>query len=681
MDKRKNFSTDFDKLVDLSDLGSSQGSAKQNKPIFSQIGYFSINNTIPKNGSTQSNQQSPNPFTQSTSFNTSNAPKSNLSLFSINNNATPYEPKKPTPDPFADLTINNFLDTLNPTPQKSSSSSVSPDPIQKTEKQSAQNNQKVDLDTWNFDPLLSSSSFVSSKSKTPTVTQETNIFDPLATINPSKPDTSKSPEQKIPSFSQTPDPDFFFSWNDSNENQEPLSTTLPVSRQAQKQSEKSDYNLSYIIQKGYSIDQAKTALEISNDNIQDALLLLQQQEQILSTRGFSGALDRSENQSQVNTKPKQSNPDSFAQKTMSSAERIFNVPSSSNTSSLLKNASTWLESTFSSLNINKTQSSRPLFQNGSSRRNKNVSPNSHVDYTDQPYFKDSSSDSSDEEFSFDQKTARTQSQIQAPYTRSYITETNYLKDPKIRSQSPSSNLTFSSGISEYDFNSKNPTPKIEKSADLVDTEDLLFIDSTSSSRPSKSTVSSLSSAAHSYQSSPNPSLHQRTTVKSNISLSKQETAIKIPEISLSLFENILSQKKSANDAFKLGQYELALEKYSACIDQLPECSSFPENMHPYASLLLNNRAACYMKSGDLKSCISDSLLSSKISICFLTPSAQKNAFTLHSETLDFLNLHTKSLFRISSAYENLEKYQLALDSFNKLSALPIDQQSRHLVSE
>ncbi|XP_070533194.1 sperm-associated antigen 1-like [Ptychodera flava] len=98
-------------------------------------------------------------------------------------------------------------------------------------------------------------------------------------------------------------------------------------------------------------------------------------------------------------------------------------------------------------------------------------------------------------------------------------------------------------------------------------------------------------------------------------------------------ESVVILKNRGNELYKAGQYGEAIEKYSKAIDKLkPEKQQHAANL----GVLFSNRAACYSKTGDCRSCITDS-----------------------TTALELAPFSSKPLQRRAQAYETLEKYKEA----------------------
>jgi len=107
-------------------------------------------------------------------------------------------------------------------------------------------------------------------------------------------------------------------------------------------------------------------------------------------------------------------------------------------------------------------------------------------------------------------------------------------------------------------------------------------------------------------------------------------------------------KDEAGDLFRAGQYGAASDKYTAVIKRLTtKAQNDPNATYSHAlATLFNNRAACWLKSGNDKACIAD---------C--------------DRVLELKPLDVKALIRRASAYEHMEKYRLAFDDFRAAQAI------------
>jgi tetratricopeptide (TPR) repeat protein len=112
-------------------------------------------------------------------------------------------------------------------------------------------------------------------------------------------------------------------------------------------------------------------------------------------------------------------------------------------------------------------------------------------------------------------------------------------------------------------------------------------------------------------------------------------------------------RNEGNDKFKLGQFGDAEVAYTRALELLPEG-------HDHQVLLCNNRAVCRLKNGDYKKCIQDCDTAFGM--------AQQSGENSVSEgvTIQWRDQIIKSLSRKGEAFENIEKYKEALDTYNQL---------------
>lgn len=129
-----------------------------------------------------------------------------------------------------------------------------------------------------------------------------------------------------------------------------------------------------------------------------------------------------------------------------------------------------------------------------------------------------------------------------------------------------------------------------------------------------------------------------TSPYQNINTTKDDSKIIRSEADSGL-TRVDKLREEGNELFKQGQFADAAQAYSKAIDILPP-------NHKIRAILLNNRSAAYLKTGQYRECIADCDFVQK-----------------------FDNRNPKSLLRRASAYEALENWQCALDDYRLLMGL------------
>ncbi|KAI9023651.1 hypothetical protein CLU79DRAFT_747527 [Phycomyces nitens] len=123
-------------------------------------------------------------------------------------------------------------------------------------------------------------------------------------------------------------------------------------------------------------------------------------------------------------------------------------------------------------------------------------------------------------------------------------------------------------------------------------------------------------------------------------------------------EKANQSRQKGNELFKLGQFGDAAYAYTQAIDALP-------NGHDHLVLLSNNRAAARLKIGEHKGCVQDCSL--------VIEMAQQVGDDTSTEsegmTIRWKEQTVKALNRMAEAFENLEKYQDALNTYQDLCKL------------
>ena len=157
-----------------------------------------------------------------------------------------------------------------------------------------------------------------------------------------------------------------------------------------------------------------------------------------------------------------------------------------------------------------------------------------------------------------------------------------------------------------------------------------------------------SSSSHSLErQQPSPVAHQQRTLTAPIVQKPPRAVVQCPPEQLRQSD---AMKEQGNTFFKQGQYGDADDKYTQAIHFLP---SGHANLVP----LLNNRAAAHLKNGKFKEAVQDTTIITdqcrRDLECDLTADEQR-------ETRDALS---KALLRRATAFENMEKYDDALQDY------------------
>ncbi|XP_034978702.1 mitochondrial import receptor subunit TOM34 [Zootoca vivipara] len=114
---------------------------------------------------------------------------------------------------------------------------------------------------------------------------------------------------------------------------------------------------------------------------------------------------------------------------------------------------------------------------------------------------------------------------------------------------------------------------------------------------------------------------------------------------------IADLRQAGNEQFRNGQYSQAAALYGRALELLEAAGDANAEER---SVLLSNRAACYLKDGNCSLCIKD---------C--------------SEALDLVPFGIKPLLRRAAAYEALERYNLAYVDYKTVLQVDITVQAAH----
>ncbi|KAI8343208.1 hypothetical protein BC941DRAFT_448029 [Chlamydoabsidia padenii] len=136
---------------------------------------------------------------------------------------------------------------------------------------------------------------------------------------------------------------------------------------------------------------------------------------------------------------------------------------------------------------------------------------------------------------------------------------------------------------------------------------------------------------------------------------KPATSRSVVEASSINLTSATNHRQKGNALYKLGQFADAEIEYTHAIDQLP-------SGHDHLILLGNNRAMTRLKTGHYKQCIEDCDV-----VLDLTAAIQHGTIISQGGIEIIGRDHTiKALYRKSEAFEHLEKYQQALDTYHEL---------------
>ncbi|CAO3581766.1 unnamed protein product [Absidia cylindrospora] len=119
-----------------------------------------------------------------------------------------------------------------------------------------------------------------------------------------------------------------------------------------------------------------------------------------------------------------------------------------------------------------------------------------------------------------------------------------------------------------------------------------------------------------------------------------------------------THRQKGNELYKLGQFGDAEAAYTKAIDVLP-------TGHYHLILLSNNRAMARLKTGHYKQCIEDCDVAFDMA-AYVAGSAAGNVTSQDAVIINGREHTIKALHRKSEALEHLEKYELALASYQEL---------------
>ncbi|ANB13840.1 Swa2p [Sugiyamaella lignohabitans] len=178
-------------------------------------------------------------------------------------------------------------------------------------------------------------------------------------------------------------------------------------------------------------------------------------------------------------------------------------------------------------------------------------------------------------------------------------------------------------------------------------DDVMYV---SSSRRRGPTSSNQSSRA------PTPSLPAQSPAAPSSRIASPKPSIP-PREAVSISPTALTMantsREQGTEAFKRGDFTQATEHYSQALQSIPP-------KHLLLTLILTNRSTCYLKCGDAKSALADA----EQSLAIIGPGLGANEEVEPGKSLK--DIWSKAVARKAEAYEHLEKFQDALDSWTVL---------------
>ncbi|KAJ2197796.1 auxilin-like clathrin-binding protein required for normal clathrin function, partial [Coemansia sp. RSA 521] len=151
--------------------------------------------------------------------------------------------------------------------------------------------------------------------------------------------------------------------------------------------------------------------------------------------------------------------------------------------------------------------------------------------------------------------------------------------------------------------------------------------------------------------------------------SKQPSPTPIPTVAENILVAANLAKTSANEQFKLGQFGEAVSGYSVAIGQVVQHS----DTHPVLIVLLNNRALAYARNGEAKMAVSDCT-----QVLQLSDTYQANN-VVDLGQIGQINVgeqRAKALQRRAEAYETNERYEDGLSDWKALREIARDAAMR-----
>ncbi|KAJ2500669.1 auxilin-like clathrin-binding protein required for normal clathrin function [Coemansia sp. RSA 1972] len=170
-----------------------------------------------------------------------------------------------------------------------------------------------------------------------------------------------------------------------------------------------------------------------------------------------------------------------------------------------------------------------------------------------------------------------------------------------------------------------------------------------------------------YNVAPAPVPKQQS--QSRTPASKQPSPTPIPTVAENILVAATLAKTSANEQFKLGQFGEAVSGYSVAISQVVRHS----DTHPILIVLLNNRALAYARNGEAKMAVADCTQALQLSDRY-----QING-TVDLGQIGQINVgeqRAKALQRRAEAYETNERYEDGLLDWKSLREVARDANMR-----
>ncbi|OMJ24374.1 UBA domain-containing protein 7 [Smittium culicis] len=511
--------------------------------------------------------------------------------------------------------------------------------------------QKDSSELWDFD-LLKDSKKDTRNDPSTNKTDDLLDFDPILPTKENKIElkfssglnSAETNHSKTynPDMDASKNEDFLLNWDkDDIEDLSEAASHMSI-KQSVNDSE-TDSKLAYLMQFGFSIEQSTDALQISEDNLAEALILLKEQ------TNFAKAQPKPAQSKYSQMDPNSPSPssqlysgssqnyrsnsirndnffDSFGKKSMTATEKIFESANEVG-SNVLRQANTWFDIGKKSL-LNKTGLSKRKVSILPDDRysNSTLKKNSYNSHKPQKY---ESYQDSDSEKNID------------------ILSSDFSEDDE----------TFYKKLKEKNraasFEKNQPTHKLEIMA--MEPEIDLIGENVSPQLFNKNLPFDLKSKLIGSHTDGNQILSTSTSFNPKSI---------IPEVPKHLLSQISELKEESNKKFKIGQFEDAYNGYSQAINLMEASKN-----HPYLIILLNNRSSSLNKIGNFKDSISD--LDESIRLCLLY--CDRTRIDLGNGDILETNLqHQKALLKRAETKEAMEKYKLALADFDTLASLKID---------
>ncbi|OMJ16434.1 UBA domain-containing protein 7 [Smittium culicis] len=551
---------------------------------------------------------------------------------------------------YKDISSNNST-LINPPNKNLPNSQISEKSSLNSNHDQAVPMQKESSDLWDFDLLKDSKKDISNEPSTNKINDLLD-FDPILPTKENKielkffsdlnnADTTHSKTYNA-DMDVNKNDDFLLNWD--KDDTEDLSEA--ASHMTKKQSlfnSEADSKLAYLMQYDFSIEQATDALQISEGDLGEALILLKEQTnfskaQLKTAHSKNFQMDSSSpspssqlyNGSSQKYRSKSIRNDNFfdtfGKKSMTATEKIFESANEVG-SNVLRQANTWFDIGKKSL-LNKTALSKnkvPILPDNR-YNNSSFEKNNYSSHKPQKFesYQDSDSEKNNDILSSD---------------FSEDDETFY---KKLKEKNKAASLEKHQPI----FNQESIS--LEPEIDLI----------------GEKVSPQLFDKNLSFDQKPKPirSHTDDNQILSSDTLSNPKSII--PEIPKYLLSQISALKDESNKKFKIGQFEVAYNGYSQAISLLETSKN-----HPYLIILLNNRSSSLNKMGNFKDSVSD--LDESIRLCLLY--CDRTRIDLGNGDILETNLHhQKALLKRAETKEAMEKYKLALADFDTLASLQID---------